>query len=220
MTVKQELLEQIRKLINTGDTFVDESISDMGFWESREPESKLRAFETAARAIVNRIAGDSSEYYKSLPPLDHLNQLKGRPETIGAISGILTSLHGAIEEDLLETIESRIRANVHVDFMKQSRELLDSRHHVAAMVLIGGVLEDHLLKLCIKHGLTWTGVGGITKYNDACKDDVYIQTVWREAQVVGDARNNAAHGNGGQVTSAQVERSYDFVGGVLADYPT
>lgn len=64
------------------------------------------------------------------------------------------------------------------------------------MVLVGGVLEDHLQKLCVKNGLTWKGKGSISTYNDLLHGSEYDKPIWRRIQSIGDIRNDAAHGQG------------------------
>jgi hypothetical protein len=88
------------------------------------------------------------------------------------------------------------------------------------MVLIGGVLEDHLEKLCGKRKLTWKGDGSISKYNDLLRDVFYDQPTWRRIQSIGDLRNKSAHGEGATVNPPEVDDAYRFVGRFVADYPT
>ena len=87
------------------------------------------------------------------------------------------------------------------------------------MVLIGGVLEDHLCKLCTNRRLTWSGSGSLAKYNDLLRDKAYAQPVWRRIQAISDVRNEAAHGNGTAVKRSDVEDALTYVGRLLTDYP-
>lgn len=85
------------------------------------------------------------------------------------------------------------------------------------MVLIGGVLEDHLRKLCEARGLPWQGNGTIGKYNDLLRDRLYPQPVWRRIQAIADLRNSAAHGRGSAVKHEDVEDAQRYVQRFLAE---
>jgi hypothetical protein len=139
---------------------------------------------------------------------------------IPAMIGCLVALRDAVDKGLLVSLEARLRANIHDDFLQQAKSLLDQGYHVAAMVLIGGVLEDHLEKLCTKHGKTVTGNGNLAKYNDALHGaTIYDKPAWRRIQSIGDVRNDAAHGNFAKVNVVDVQDAHKYVGRFLADYP-
>jgi hypothetical protein len=176
MSVKAEVLKQIDALIPTGKQ-LDASyrLSEMAFYHSDEPEERFRAFVTSAVAAVVRVTGNDSEYYKALPH----NRLAGQianpgidKSLIATVLGVLQSLRDAVEDGLLTTLESRLRANVHDDFLTQANDLVTAGYHIAAMVIAGGVLENHLLKLVMSRGLRRHGSGSLSKYNDLLKDTV------------------------------------------------
>ena len=83
--------------------------------------------------------------------------------------------------------------------MTQARELLTASYHVPAIVLIGGVLEEHVRTLCVNRSLKWKGDGCISKYNDLLLESLYDKSIWRRIQSVADSRNLAAHGQGDTV---------------------
>lgn len=223
MPVKQEVLDYLDGLIQEGKRLNDSyKMTDMGSLESKLPEADFRAFATATFAAVERTVGRDSEYHHCLPPVDTNDPLTlpGYNSTkVPAMIGVLVSLWQAVEKGLLVSLESRLRANIHDDFLQQSKALLDSKYHVAAMVLVGGVLEEHLQKLCTKHKLAWKGDGSISKYNDLLRDTVYDQPTWRRIQSIGDLRNKAAHGEGAKVKTPDVEDAHQFVGRFIVDYP-
>ena len=225
MTIKNDTLTQLDGLIEEGQQCQESFyMANRGRYQSRMSESDLRAFTARAFAAIARLAGKESEYYRLLPSIDlskliRLPSLTNSPSIIPALSGSLTALRDAVDNGHLESLENRIRAHVHDDFLEQAKDLLDSNYHVAAMVLIGGVLEDHLSKLCTKKGLTWNGHGSISKYNDAChQGTVYDKPTWRRIQSIGDLRNDAAHGQGADVKAPDVDDAYKFVGRFIADH--
>lgn len=223
MSVKQEVLDQLDGLIEEGNRLnASYRMCEIGQLESDLPEADFRSLVTATFAAVDRIAGRNSEYYRCLPPADPSDPLTlpGYNNTkVPAMIGALAALRQAVDKGLLVSLESRLRANIHDDLLQQAKALLDSGYHVAAMVLVGGVLENHLQKLCIKHGLTWKGDGSISKYNAQLHGGVYDKPTWRRLQSLGDSRNDAAHGQGATLKAPDVEDHYRFVGRFIVDHP-
>ncbi|MCH8042570.1 MAG: hypothetical protein IID44_02520 [Planctomycetes bacterium] len=226
MTIKSDILTRLDGLIDEGTKLVNSyqaTVDSMGATYSDIPEQDFRAFTTKATAAIDRIAGEESQFFKHLPELKASKSISSPGYNVTflpAVVGSIVALRDAVDNGHLESLETRIRAHVHDDFLEQAKDLLDSKYHVAAMVLIGGVLEDHLQKLCTKNGLTWNGHGSISKYNDAChQGTVYDKPTWRRIQSIGDLRNDVAHGQGAGVKVPDVEDAYKFVGRFIADHP-
>jgi hypothetical protein len=123
-----------------------------------------------------------------------------------------------VDAGLLVSLADRMRANIHDDFLEQAKTLLGAGYHVAAIVLTGGVLENHLRKLCDNRSLKWTGDGSISKYNDLLHGALYDKPTWRRIQSIGDVRNDAAHGNGAEVKVDDAKDAHKYVGRFLDDY--
>lgn len=222
MPLKDKLLRELDDLIAEGQR-LDSSydMTDMGSRESNIAEVEFQSFVTASRASVERIAGKTSEFYAAIPRdiPDRIAVLGYGGSVVPVITGTLIALRKAVDAGLLVRLENRLRANVYDDFLVQAGELLSAGYHVAAMVLTGSVLEDHLRKLCVARNLTWSGNGSISKYNDLLRDNCYTQSTWRRIQAIGDVRNDAAHGSGASVKREDVDDAHQFVGRFLADHP-
>lgn len=221
MAVRDDLLKELDGLIEEGQRIV--ASYQMGEWghsSSTLPETNLQAFATLAVAAVERIAGRDSEFYKLMPtkPKEELRNAGYDTSYLPALTGTLIALRRAVEADLLVRLERRVRANVYDDFLEQAGELLAAGYHVAAMVLVGGVLEDHLCKLCTSRGLVCKGSGSLAKYNDLLREKLYDQPVWRRIQSIADVRNNAAHGKGATVKAEDVDDAQRFTGRLLSDF--
>lgn len=219
--IKAEVLAELESLIAEGHrlegTF---NLDGYGYW-SKEPEASFHSLNAKARASIARITGTESEFYRALPKQlpAQVTVKNAGGSFVAQITGALEALRHSVDHGLLVTLESRLRANVYDDFLVQAQDVLAAGYHVAAMALVGGVLEDHLMKLCRNGSLTWLGHGSISKYNDLLKDKVYPQTVWRRIQGIGDVRNDADHGNGASVKKDDVEDALKYVQRFLADYP-
>ena len=222
MSIKTEVLTQLDTLIETGQRLINSFQHEYPTYQSNVSEAELRAFVASALAAIERIAGEDSQYYKNIPqervllPLAFENY---NLSFIPTVAGVLVALRGAVEQGLLQSLESRLRANIHDDFLEQASELLDAGYHVAAMVLLGGVIEDHLQKLVQIQGLTLSKQGSISKYNDLLRDNAYDQPKWRHIQSIGDLRNKAAHGQGSTIKADDVKAAHTFVQKFIADYP-
>jgi hypothetical protein len=222
--LRDQILGEIDGLITEGNTVVA-SYSLRGHQpESSLPEPRLMSFRASAVAAVERIAGNDSEYYKHLPPVPQgaHGLLRIYKEVMEPTLGVLMALRTAVDRDLLVRLEQRVRSNTYDDFLEQADELLKAKpsYAVAAMVLVGGVLEDHLRKLCLARSIEWKGKNGITAYNDALKEVVYPQVTWRRCQVVGDNRNAAAHGGeeAAKLKHDDVQDDLRWVRKLMAEY--
>lgn len=219
MTVKTEILGELEHLIQLGSSLVAAQERMHHDNELDRPEHDFRAFVIGTVACIRRVAGDNSDYFRMLELPEQGMFHSGNVIAIASLVGSLQALQRAVTFDLLGSLEARLRANIHDDFLMQAKVLVEAGYHVAGMVLIGGVLEDHLRKLCNNRGLARKGKGSLTQYNDHLRDDVYMQPVWRQIQVVSDLRNDAAHGTGDKVDAKHAEDAHAFVARTIATYP-
>jgi hypothetical protein len=195
MNTREAALSQLDILITQGEQIIRSyRISGFGGIETQLPERQVRAFITSAFAAVERIAGRNSEYYGQLVSIPPGKRVILEPEIPAAAHGALLALRAAVDAGLLGRLEAIVRANVHDDLLSQAAELLNASYDVAAMVLIGAVLEQHLQKLCTSRSLSWKGSGSLSKYNDLLRQVLYDQVTWRRIQAIADLRNHAAHG--------------------------
>ncbi|QSQ19310.1 hypothetical protein JY651_28690 [Pyxidicoccus parkwayensis] len=170
--------------------------------------------------MIARIAGRESEFYRSYARGASEAWSHREQASVEATLGVLLALRRAVESGWLTSLEERLRANVHNDFMLQAEQLLDAGYHVAAMVLIGGVLEDHLRVLCNARGISWTGNGSINTYNGALyRAGLYPVHTMNRVQGVGQLRNQAAHGQGASIVAAAVVDERNYVARFMGEYP-
>jgi len=185
---------------------------------SNVPEWTIRFFVTGASAAVDRLTGRDSQFYRQIV-INPTKPLAATCEVVMSIVGSLQALREAVEKDHLLTLQQLAQAAVLDDFLGQSSVLLDAGYHVPAMVLVGGVLEEHLGKLCANRSIKPAGKPGLSTYNDALKGVVFDQPLWRRLQATVDLRNLAAHGKGALAKAEDVADALSFVRRLLADYP-
>ncbi|MFZ0592306.1 MAG: hypothetical protein WAM39_17735, partial [Bryobacteraceae bacterium] len=92
-----------------------------------------------------------------------------------------------------------VHADVFSDFLEMADHLLEQGYKDAAAVIVGSVLEEHLRKLCQKHGLGTTINSGAPKKADLINADlagamVYPKLDQKNVTAWLDVRNKAAHG--------------------------
>lgn len=223
MVPKKDVLQQLDRLIAEGQR-LDGSyqLDGMGHYHSKLPPADFHAFSTSARSAIARITGTQSEFYAVLPDTlpAQVTFTHAGASFVAVFTGALRAVRDAVDADLLVSLENRLRANVYDDLLDQADALLKAGYHVAAMVLIGGVLEDHLRKLCDARSLTWPGAGSLSKYNDVLyKANLYAKPVLSRIQGIAHLRNDAAHGKGAAVNVDDVEDALRQMRRLLTDYP-
>lgn len=94
----------------------------------------------------------------------------------------LLSLKTAYERDQLKSIQELLHANLFLDFLEMAEHLLQQGYKDPAAVTAGGVLEEHLRKLCDKNLIptTISESNGKTrnKLIDSLNQDLYKENIY------------------------------------------
>jgi hypothetical protein len=126
--------------------------------------------------------------------------------------GVLRALKEDISQGYLTPFKSLVAADMFSDFLEMAEYLLEESYKDAAAVITGGVLEEHLRKLCDKNAISVTTIKEgkpvplkaetlnqeLNKANVCNKLDMKQVTSWL------DLRNKAAHGKYDEYTKEQV----------------
>jgi len=138
---------------------------------------------------------------------------RGFISSVQAGQGILRAVKEDILGGYIQNFESLISANIFSDFLEMAGYLLDEDYKDAAAVIIGGTLEEHLRKLCLKNSITIE----ITTDNkskpkkadlmnaDLVKTNVYQKSDQKNVIAWLDLRNKAAHGQYDSYTKEEVK---------------
>jgi hypothetical protein len=137
--------------------------------------------------------------------------------------GILKALRADYEADYLSSVEELIHADIFSDFLEMASYLLKEGYKDPAAVMIGGVLEEHIRKLCNKHNILTTS-SGRPKKTDTLKDELAsagIISKLDQKNVTAwlDLRNKSAHGKYSEYTQQQVELLHQSVQDFLSRVP-
>ncbi|MBC8112814.1 MAG: hypothetical protein H7062_00390, partial [Candidatus Saccharimonas sp.] len=156
---------------------------------------------TRMKAALTRLAPPNSAYLS-----DDVHSNNMDVSDCGRIAGVLQALLADYQGNYLQTFLELARADLYGDFLSQA-ELLLSQDHLKdpAAVLAGGVLEEHLRKLCNKYGVSLVATNTVTGQQfpkkldtmnaDLTKQRVYGMNEQKQITAWADLRNNAAHGH-------------------------
>jgi hypothetical protein len=129
-------------------------------------------------------------------------------------AGVLKALRIAIESGYLITVQELARADVFNDFLDMADYLLSEGYKDAAAVLIGGILEEHLRKLCVKNSLDTRFTDQIGKMRpkkaetmnaELAGQGVYSKGDQKSVTAWYDLRSLAAHGKYNDYDQPRVE---------------
>ena len=188
-------------------------------------EGKKDKFITQAITTIEAIAPPNSGY---------LNRAKYKTaegnyfaNNISILLGVLQALKEDYSSGYLRTLEQLIHADVFSDFLDMANYLLSEGYKDPAAVLIGGVLEEHVRKMCISNGISTTqNQQGKTspKKTSLMNDDlmkVNVYNALNHKQIIAwlDLRNNAAHGKYSAYNDQQVKMLLEGVMNFISRYP-
>jgi len=162
------------------------------------------------KTTLDRLAPPGSSYgdeLKKFPQDKHGYEV----EISETLCGILLALRADYQADRLQTIRQLIHADLFSDFLEMAEYFLEETYKDPAAMIAGGVLEQHLRKLCSNYGIATTEpVSGRHRKLDAinadlAKHNAYARNNQKQITAWADIRNDAAHGNYGNYNLQQVK---------------
>jgi hypothetical protein len=114
-----------------------------------------------------------------------------------------------IDGGRLLQLKDLVAADLFADFLEMAEYLLNSGYNDPAAVLIGGVLESHLRRLCVSNDIDVNTEDGKTKRADRLNADLAKGSVYNKLDHKAvtswlDLRNKAAHGEYDAYNAQQV----------------
>src|SRR5207249_2039353 len=112
------------------------------------------------------------------------------------LAGILRALRADYQAGRVQAFAQRVRSDLFSDFLEMSEYLMeDEGLKDPAAVLAGGVLEQHLRKLCDKHSITLPPNAKIDQpiNSELAKAGVYGKNEQKQITAWAGIRNDAAH---------------------------
>lgn len=210
---KKIVIERIDKLL--ADYTYMRSVSKYDDLSDFKKAGALDKFITQTLATIAAIAAPNSAYVK-----------QSNTVYIPKLVGILQALRADTEAGYLWNINELIHADIFTDFLEMAKYLLEENYKDPSAVLIGGVLEEHLRKLCLKNGIQIEiQRNGRTEFkqaslmNDELKGvNVYANLDHKNVIAWLDLRNKAAHGRYAEYNKIQVENMLSGVRDFIAHF--
>ncbi|WP_321289389.1 hypothetical protein [uncultured Sunxiuqinia sp.] len=190
---------------------------------------ELISLVTKSVAAVQRIAGEKSEYYKSIKLVYNENfNYDFLGVILKNIIGVVQALKDDLENDYLKTLNELIHADIFSDYLDMAEYLLSEGYKDPSAVIAGSTLESHLRKLCEKNSISieFENTKGkvVAKKADLlnselAKEEIYNKTFQKQITAWLDLRNNAAHGKYEEYKDTEVKLMIRGITNFLITYP-
>jgi len=184
----------------------------------KAPETVEGEIITLLRAAIDRLAqpGYGAKAMATVPHDDGWES-----KTIRILAGILKSLRNDYAAGRMQTFKERLHSDLFSDFLEMAEYLLEDKGLKApAAVLAGGVLEEHLRQLCVKHGVALPAKPKLDTMNaDLKKQGVYGGNEQKQVTAWAALRNDAAHAQHGTYTPEQVRLMVQGIRHFVSTYP-
>lgn len=183
-----------------------------------EDELPERAIIARMRAVVKRLAPPGSAYISVVH-----SQYGNYYDEMLDLAGTVQALRADYEADCLQSFQELLNAQLCSDFLGMAEYVLqDERLKQPAAVLAGGVLEEHLRKLCKKHGIA-TIANGKPKKADTMNSELRAAGCYglnEQKQIVAwlGIRNSAAHAKYDEFDEDQVRTMIDGLRGFTSKF--
>jgi hypothetical protein len=156
---------------------------------------------------IDRLSPDGSRYKKNAQAA--LSQYGvSNAYNINILLGILRALREDYSAGFLQNVQELVHADVFSDFHEMAEYLLSEGYKDPAAVIAGGVVEEHLRKLCTKNSIAVT-VNGKPKKAESMNSELaaanaYSKLDQKSVTAWLDLRNKAAHGQYSEYSKEQV----------------
>lgn len=236
--VKQELaalLEEVKKLVKLAadskdiiafgweyqawysratkvvESLAPERLSEFAGYYLIDPKRKATYYTNyTIQDYIKAVAARTDHYDKPLWDVNNTVQIR-----ITNQAQILSSLSTRIDS-VLQDVKGHLFAELQDKELEAARQLVKVNHR-AAGALAGVVLERHLQRAAINHGVVPNKKNPtISDLNDPLKQKgVYGVPLWRKIQLLADIRNLCSHQKDAEPTEDQVSELIDGVNAVI-----
>lgn len=205
MTPKfDQILKRLQTLTGKADHLLANVQTDPEYTKSKEKHEIVdpflfTQFRTASLHFIETTLGKDTQYYNAFWHQCQSNA----PYHVKIGKALLDELMSELNSSWLWTTHGIATAEVYADFLEMGEDLLDAGYKDAAAVMIGGVLEEHLRRLCARNGIATTHEKDgktIAKKADAMNSElagegIYSKLDQKWVTTALDLRNKAAHGH-------------------------
>ena len=166
---------------------------------------------TEIQSLLHLIFGHTQHPYRSR--IDSIC-VEGRglkiPTQVGEVTAILGKFISDLDNDLIFSIESRVRATVFEDFLQEARRYARAKHVREAGVFAAAVFEDTLRSLSRKCGVEEEGVRTDKLISELTNKGVLTTVKAKRARASADTRNKAMHAHWKEIDLNDVNTLISF----------
>lgn len=187
---------------------------------------------TLYRSAIDRYAPPRSQYRLLLREV-RLKKYEKNAEYLRLLDyeGVVRGLRDDVADDRLKTFSELVHADLFDGMLMAADHLLGEGYIDIAAVMAGGVLEEHLRKLCDKHNISRGKLNTRTKkqeplmlqgLNDTLaskKNLVYPRSDQSQIEGWTKIRNDPAHGKYNQHTDTEVRLMIQGIRHFISRYP-
>lgn len=218
VNIKSSPAIQLKQILSRYTSLRRSGGADLGYCETAEQTEVITSMVTA----IERLAPPKTYYLYSLKDISESYGFDSY-DCIPYLVGIIQALKTAYESGYLYEIEELIHADVFSDFIYMAEYLLKEGYKDPAAVIIGGVLEEQLRKLCLRNSITTT-VNDRPKKADMMNSELASRGVYNKLDQKSvtawlDLRNKAAHGKYTEYSDEQVEFTLLAIRDFIARFP-
>lgn len=168
----------------------------------------VRDLQTRCLAVIERIAGSGSVYYKRASEIGNTSNIRSSHAQLAQQIGVARALLSDMRNGLTKSLEEIVHGEVFGDFLEMADYLNSNGYKDAAAVIAGSTLEVHLKQLSLKFGVALDS-GGKPKKADTLnselkKANAYSGLDQKNVTAWLGLRNSAAHGDYAKYDSARV----------------
>lgn len=215
-TVKQRFAQLVSKASG-----VQASFSEPTLYGTELDDEQFHQWATSVLNLLRGALGEETDHYLQFH--DAYKAFKGYTENLRQflkLKGILAAAKEDYEGGYLFKLESLVTADVFADFLEMADYLLQEHYKDPAAVLVGGVLEEHLRRLCQHNSIPITRTDSrgrtVPVKADAMNAELARQRVYHKLDQKSvtawlDLRNKAAHGDYDAYNEEQVRNMLEGV---------
>jgi len=178
---------------------------------------------TILTSTIERLSPPKSTYIMNLSDI-HAHVGRTSYKCILPLIGILRALKSDYEAGYIHSVYELIHADIFSDFLEMADYLLNEGYKDPAAVLAGGVLEEHLRKLCKKNNIDIMKSKDEYKKAETLNAELYKEEVYtrldnKNVTAWLDLRNDAAHGHYNKYTKNDVNLMLQGIKGFISKLP-
>lgn len=179
-------------------------------------ENAVLKWTLKAKHLVGLACGQDSLHLQEFDYADKAHRGFGLEYRLGVLSAVFSAARDDFEGGYFTTVRGLIQAEVFASETEQAAELLRKGYTVAAAVIAGTVLETALRELCDRNQIPRAMIGKMNE--DLARKGVYNALTQKRVLSLAQVRNDAAHGNHGQFTEADVKGMISDIERLVADH--